>query len=279
MAYATFLTVFIIFMIASGLTFVLRMFSMGNNIVGIIGDKNNEITQEEGGLELFEDIRKIYIKHGAGSIVIKSDNVDKVSVYLEDSDDSYELRAVNNTLNIKNNRDFGNLFKFNWNKSLKSKVIITLPINYGLEAVEIDGGAGDISVRDFQTDSLIINAGAGLLTVNNVIASEVDVDGGAGNLTFQDVEFTNSDINGGVGSLNITGRLLGRNSIGAGVGEVKIKTQGSIKDYDVTLQKGIGGVLINGSKYDDGRLRQANAKNSLDVSGGVGRIAIDFLDD
>ncbi len=274
--FAIFLAVSIIFAIVSGITLTFRIFNLSGNFISGVNQSQGGRTIEEGVSEEFDDIDNIYINHGAGSLVVRTGETDKVIVYVEGKDNGYNIKASGNRLNVEHNRDFNNFFNFGDESSFRSQLIITVPQDLKLEELDIDAGAGEISLQGFKAKEFNLDAGAGLVTITDVEADEVEVNGGAGKLLFDNVVFSDSNISCGVGLVDFTGKLLNDNEIDAGVGKLILNIRGEFTDYDIDIDKGLGEITIDGKRYEDVNLKQKNANHSLDIDGGVGSIKIKF---
>ncbi len=277
MAFAVFLTVFILGSIVSGLGLVFRVFNIGDNFISIRNNNGGVVMDNQSITKSFNDVDRIYIKHGAGSLVVRSSDVDMVSVSVSGDDrNDYKVRTSGRTLNIEQKGQVFNLF--NWNKDWRSKVVVTLPKGLILEDLDIDAGAGELTIEDFAVKDFNLDAGAGSVRINRVEAYKTDINGGAGEVVFSDVLFSDSDINCGVGRLDFDGKLLNKNDISAGVGEVSLKIQGKRDDYDIKIEKGLGEIRIDGQKFKEVNIRQSGSRHSLDIEGGVGSINVNFVD-
>jgi len=51
---------------------------------------------------------------------------------------------------------------------------------------------------------------------------------------------------------------------------------GSVDNYDLKVDKGIGEIYINGEKYSKLNWNNKTADYSMDINGGVGNIRVDF---
>ena len=279
MAFAIFLAVFIIGSIVSAAGIMLRIFNIGGNIIGGVNNKGGAIVEEEGTIESYENIEKIYIRHGVGSLIVQSGETEHVTVYVEGQDkNDYKIRTSGNTLNIEKQGQIFNFFNFNWDNDLNSRVVVTLPGDKILEDLDIDAGAGELLIEEFTSNKLSLDAGAGTVRINNVEAYEVDINGGAGEMVFSDVVFANSDISCGVGLVEFNGKLLNDNDISAGVGELNLRIHGKRDDYDVNIEKALGKIRIDGQEYGSYDIKQSNSQHTLNIDGGVGSINISFED-
>lgn len=279
MAFAIFLTCTIIYMIISTIGFTVNIFNFGGNWIRTSKDNKN-IVSGESFTATYDDIEKIYIDHGVGKLTIRPGDTDDVSVYISDLENYYKVTNTKKTLKVENKFNIDNFFNFGFRErsSHQVEVIINLPEDYGLRDLEIQAGAGEIILEDFVTENLSIKAGAGAISVKKVVADHTDIGGGVGELRFEDVEFNRGDISTGVGRLIFSGKLKGQHTIEAGVGEINLDIQGKLEDYDLSINKGLGEIRVNGKGYKDVNFSQSQTDNSLDISGGVGSININFTE-
>jgi DUF4097 and DUF4098 domain-containing protein YvlB len=157
-----------------------------------------------------------------------------------------------------------------------SRITVYLPADFLAEDVNVNSGAGTVSIESLHVEKLAISAGAGSITGKNLSADQVKVEGGIGSIKLQDVNFTDTDLNCGVGSMNISGQLNGRNKVECGIGGVNLDLTGNVDDYDIHVQSGIGAVRLNGSKLSENYTTDHNADNSITVDGGIGDVNINI---
>lgn len=278
MAFAIFLTCVIIYLTLSTIGFLVGVFNFGENWVSNNEKNNSNLVSEENFTATYDDIKKIEIKHGVGRFTIKSADTNEASVHISGSEDYYKVTNFDNTLKVENKSNFRRFFDFGFRERSLEEVELTiyLPENYELKDLDIRAGAGEIVLEDFDTQNLNIEAGAGRISITNVVADYSDIDGGVGELNFRDVEFNSGDIDSGVGRLNFSGKLHGKHTIDAGVGEINLDIKGKIDDYDLSIDKGLGGIKINGKAYKDINTSKSETSNSLHINGGLGNINIDF---
>ncbi|NLJ90836.1 MAG: DUF4097 domain-containing protein [Clostridiales bacterium] len=278
MAFAVFLTVFIIGSIVSFSGIMFRIFNFGSDIIDN-RNNNGDVMSEDAITRTFDDVDKISINHGAGSLTIKSSDSDKITVDVAGEDsDSYKVRTSGRTLNIEQKGHVFNIFNFGWNRNMGTKIIVSIPKGMKLEDLDVDAGAGKITIEDIIVNDFSLDAGAGSVTISRVEAYEADINGGAGEVIFSDVVFYDSDISCGVGRVKFEGKLLNKNDISAGVGELDLIIHGKRDDYNMKIEKGLGEIRIDGQKYSEVNIRQNDAKHSLDIEGGLGSINVEFVD-
>ncbi len=168
-------------------------------------------------------------------------------------------------------------FRFNWFGSPNSKITVYLPQDFIAKEARIDTGAGNTRIEGLHAKELILSVGAGSVSGDRVLAEKVKLNGGIGSLTLSGVSFEDADIDSGIGSTRIEGELLGKSKIDCGIGDVKLELIGSREDYSLDVDAGIGSVRVNGDKLHASDHKE-DAKHSLKVEGGIGKIYIDFRD-
>jgi hypothetical protein len=263
--FAAFLALSILTGIATGLMAVTGVLSSGGS--GKVIDVNKS----------FEDIKSISVDHSVGKLTIKLGTSEEVEVIAENVDDDFKVeKNFSGDLKIKSKFNFWNFVSGNNNFNNNSQITILIPEGFVAENVRIDAGAGNVTLEDIITKKLDINAGTGNLDGTNIIAERVKLDGGVGEIDFEQVEFTDTDIDSGVGNISLQGQLLGRNKIDCGIGEVDLNLLGSSDDYYIKVDKGLGNIRIDGQKYSEINWNNMTADNTLDISGGVGNIDINF---
>ena len=264
MGFAIFLTVTIIGGIATGIFALTGVF----NGVATRGDAV-DINKS------FDDITSISIDHGVGTLKVRTGDSDKVEVIAKNVSEHYTIeKSLNGTLTLKNKSRY---WFWNWfDGNFKSDITVYLPEGFVAERFIIDAGAGDVNIEDLEANELEINGGAGNIRGNNIIAHTVDIDGGVGNINFKQVVLNDTTIDSGLGNVDIEGTLSGKTDIDCGVGNVDLDLKGTIDDYKIKVEKGLGNIKINGEKYSNINWNSLNAKNFMDIDGGVGDININF---
>ena len=123
------------------------------------------------------------------------------------------------------------------------------------------------------------NGGSVFITVpKEVVLKNVEIDAGAGNITIDCACLNNLDLDMGVGDLNITSKLTGKCDIDFGVGEADITLIGSSDDYRIRLDKGIGNATLEGENMKNGTY-YGDGVNLLEMDGGIGKVTIDFQEE
>ena len=159
-----------------------------------------------------------------------------------------------------------------------SDLVVYIPSDYIFDSVAIENGAGRIDVETLSCKKLYLDLGAGKINMDNLLVlNETEIDGGAGTITIEDSSLNNLDLDMGMGKLSLTSKITGESEIDAGVGEVDLNLIGTINDYKIKLDKGIGSAKFNKENMKSNTY-YGSGLNIIDIDGGVGSIKIDFLD-
>lgn len=257
-AFAIFLTFNIISGIMYGISFICNLFD---------NDKNSVI-EKLTDLEINSDTLLLDIDVSSSNIIIKEGDI---------------FKAESNNKYISSRQDNNKLFiterKHNWfndNNNNNNNLIIYIPADYVMDAVLIDNGAGKVDIEALSTKELYLNLGAGKVDINNLnVLEKTKIDGGAGELTINALDIHNLDLSMGIGKLSLTSKLLGNSKIDCGVGEMNLSLIGSLEDYEISLDKGVGNATIDGVDMKDNNTYGMGI-NEIDIDGGIGSIDITF---
>lgn len=151
-----------------------------------------------------------------------------------------------------------------------------IPQDAVFEKATVKTGAGRLTVDRLAAGTMALELGAGEVNIGTLVAtSEVDIEGGAGKVTLSDGALHNLDLDMGVGQLNLTAALTGKSDLDLGVGESNITVIGNKDDYALDIEKGLGSVTIDGTSVSDVKV-QGNGNNSIEISGGIGAINLKY---
>lgn len=132
---------------------------------------------------------EIDIKYAEG-VITKTSNPD-ITIEADELKNKLEVRLVGGRLSVKEQDDW------TWNKRI-GKIRIYIPETIDLSELDIDTGAGK-------------------LTMNGINAKKLDLDHGAGSLEILDSEFERAEINAGAGKAQIMSSALHNLELEAGV--------------------------------------------------------------
>lgn len=186
---------------------------------------------------------------------------------VETSNKKIDVKKTNNKLVITERRSF---------VSRTESVIVYVPETIVFDIIDIDSGAGKLSIFDLNGKSLDLDMGAGKVVIDNInISDDASIDGGAGEVTITNSNLTNLDLEAGVGKFTIEGTLNGRSDIDAGVGELNIGLY-NYNDYSIHATKGIGSINISENSIKNDTI-YGNGMNKIEIDGGIGSINIYLL--
>lgn len=214
-----------------------------------------------------ENIKNLKVNFDYGEMVIKTGDVDEINVetqYINQNRFKYKVNG--DTLEIGYDRGWSiNIFGIHAINS--SRIEITVPEIMTFDKVDIDNGAGRMTVEGITAERLIVENGAGEMIMDGVTATDrLDIDGGVGAITVRDAVCGGIDADIGVGELRFIGEVNGNGKIDSGVGAVYMTLYGNRDDYDFKTDSGIGNVTTPGSN--------SGAKYTFNVSSGIGEVKI-----
>lgn len=253
-AFALFLALSIISALAYGLSFVGSMFD---------NDKQSSDLKE---LKINNSALILDIDVSSSNINIKQGNTLKV----ETNDKYIYTNQYKNKLYIKEKKH--NLF----NKNDDNKLIVYVPEDFIFDLVIIKTGASKLNISELNTKKLNLDLGAGKVKINNLnVTSSATIVGGAGEIVIEDSFINSLDLDMGAGKLSLNSKLTGNSEVDAGIGKVDLLLIGSLNDYSIELDKGIGSASINNSNMENDKI-YGTGINKIDIDGGIGSINIDF---
>ena len=155
-----------------------------------------------------------------------------------------------------------------------------IPVGIPLVKANVEIGAGKLTAESaFSVGKLTLNLGAGECSFASLYAlNQANVKNGAGKITVASGTLNNLTIEVGMGELNLTARLLGDNDLTFGVGESNVVLVGEKADYNLTTEKGLGSISIDGKDFS-AFTNSENGQNKVKINGGVGAINLTFKND
>lgn len=261
MAFAVFLAAGIISAVGNAILAVAGIFDHFGG--GGASVETMEFTKE------FDGIDSLDIQNGLGELQIKTGDTFKVEAYNAPEDLVCEADSGTLKVKTKNHNWFGN-----WNKD--QLIVVYLPQDFVAEKANIEGGAGKVLIDALQAEQLTIEGGAGLFEGDRITARKVKIDAGVGRFTLTQANLNDLDLSCGVGKAEISGAVTGKCKLDGGVGALDMTLTGNKTDYTFNVDNGVGSINVDGEHYRDGQRVNSEAKNSMEISGGVGSINIRF---
>ena len=268
-AFAIFLSVNIIGGIITAVFFGLSIFDINFKI------KNSSTitTSEEMVIsQNYDDIENLKIEIGYSKLEIKQGEEFKVESNTKD--EAITMKKQGDTLTIREDSTW-NIF----NDDIDSHIIITVPENYYFEKVKIEAGSGEINISDIQTKEFNMEVGAGNVAISNILVEKkTEIDGGAGKVGIKDSILNELDLDVGVGEFQILNtKLLDDSNIDAGIGKLEISLKGSLEDYRIIPERGLGSFTIQGEEIENNKI-YGQGDNKIDINAGIGKVEINFID-
>lgn len=254
---------FLAFSIISGIMY--SFLSLSN----IFNNDNQAVIEKLHDLEINDNTLLLDIDVLGSNIIIKQGDIFKA----ETNNKYIKTKQDKNKLYITENRH-------NWfHNSNNSELIIYVPDNFVFDGVSLETGAGKVNVERLTTKQLYFNLGAGKVEINNLMALEdAEIDGGAGEISIDAIDINDLDLDMGMGKLSLKSKLTGKNKIDSGLGELNLSIIGSLEDYEITLDKGIGSATLDGKPMSN-EFTYGSGINKLDIDGGVGSININSIEE
>lgn len=253
MAFAVFLTVSII----GGALSMLGLFG------GFFGGE--AVTEDMKTYAVSSDIQSLEVKLNAADFTVKQGkhfSVESNLKYLTVAD-------KNGVLTIKETKKFGSTYS-------GAVLTLYIPADTAFEKANITTGAGRMTAEHLSAGTLDLELGAGEVKIDTLIATTaIDIEGGAGKITISGGALHNLDLEMGVGQLNLTTALTGESDFDLGVGESNITVIGSKDDYKLGIEKGIGNITVDGASVSNIK-GQGSGNNRIEISGGIGAINLQF---
>lgn len=155
-----------------------------------------------------------------------------------------------------------------------NKVIITVPDNFLLDIVEIDITSGSIKIDKLETKRLNLDLGSGTTKINNLLVTDkTKIDCGSGKFLLNNGNLSNLNLDTGLGDTILNAKIIGNSNIETDIGKLELNLIGSINDYELTIDKGVGSVKLNNESLKDKSV-VGTGNNYLLIEGGIGLTSI-----
>ena len=245
------------YIIVTALVFLLFALASCVNENVVLGDSHTyEITSEIHSLDIQINAADFKI------VSIDDFSVESNLKYLSVSEKDGVLKIVDEA---KSNSNYTNAI-----------LTLYVPNGIVFHDVDIETGAAKMTVDTLSASSVELELGAGDVRFESLNASaNVDIEGGAGQITIVSGTLNNLSLEMGIGELNLTAAVLGESDLKFGVGESNVTLIGSKDDYKVDIEKGLGNVTVDGENVI-GFVSIGNGQNHIKFEGGIGTINLKF---
>ena len=223
------------------------------------------VTEDIKTYSVSSEIQSLEVKINAADFTIKPGENFSVESNLK----HLTVEDKNGVLTVRETKKFAHTYT-------GAVLTLYVPADTVFEKASIITGAGRLTVDRLSASTMNFELGAGEVTIDTLVAtSNIDIDGGAGKITVSGGALHSLDLDMGVGQLNLTSALTGESDFDLGVGESNITIIGNREDYKLDIEKGIGNITVDGASVSNIK-KQGNGNNSIEVSGGIGAINLKF---
>ena len=238
-------------------------------LICLVGCSNQDLVLDEAKTyDTTSEIKSLDIRINAADF--KIEYAEKFSVVSNLK--NLEVDENNGTLTLKDLTKV-KLGKDLYNDAM---VTIYIPEGTVFESINLTTGAGRLTIDRLSAATMNLELGAGEVTIDTLIAtSNIDIDGGAGKITISGGALHNLDLDMGAGQLNLTSVLTGKSDFDLGIGESNITVIGNKDDYKLDIEKGIGNITVDGTSVSNIK-GQGNGNNDIEIRGGIGAINLKF---
>lgn len=250
-------------------TFFLIMMLMC--IIGCCGNQDL-VLDEARTYNIATDIDSLNIRINAADLKIEYGEKFSVTSNLK----NLEIDERNGTLTLKDLTKTKVLYINNPYEN--AMLTIYIPEDIAFDSINISTGAGRFMVDKLSAKRINFEFGAGDALINTLEADVfAKIEGGAGRITISNGALNDLDIEMGIGELNLTSRLSGDCNLEMGLGASNITLIGSMYDYELDIDKGLGSISVNGKDVSDFG-SSGNGSAEVEISGGIGDINVKFTE-
>ena len=163
--------------------------------------------------------------------------------------------------------------------TLIGEIVLYVPQNENLRELNIETGAGKITIDGISSEKVEIDHGAGVLEISNSSFQNANIDGGAGKIAIHSSVLNNLNLDTGVRRVDIEAEITGRSEINSGIGEVNINILVNEEEYEIIAEKGLGNLKVKNQEQTANVYRYGSGNNVIEVEGGIGNININFINE
>lgn len=127
-----------------------------------------------------------------------------------------------------------------------------------VEEIDIDSGAGNITIENMENKSVLLDTGAGNVKLLKCSISNINIDTGAGNIFLEDIISQNIKLDSGAGNIEISGVRADDINCDSGVGNISAYSSSA---KTVEFDTGIGNISTSDCDF-----------KSKDFSTGLGNV-------
>lgn len=197
-----------------------------------------------------------------GLFHLKAEGVGKVQCYVKNG--VLNVKAVRT--NIKLNNPSGS-------------IILYVPEGQYFEKVDIELGAGQMTLDDLNAGKIALDVGAGQILVRNLQAETITTSVGVGQLEIDSMNVDVLDVEVGMGEISGTGTINESVDIECAMGNVELKLAGSPQDFNYRLEMAAGNLDLGKDSYSglaQERRIDNGADKNMEIECSMGNVSIQF---
>ncbi len=163
-----------------------------------------------------------------------------------------------------------------WN-NYGGEIVITVPKDTTLDEISVTLGAEEGRFENLVVEDFNLMMGVASTNILGLHAEQVTIEGGVGELTLKESTLKDAKINMGVGNMKVETALSGDLEIQGGIGNLDIVLDGSENDYNYEISRGGGKITLNDKKHT-GMMDisiQNKSEQTIDIEAGLGNISIE----
>lgn len=223
------------------------------------------------------DVKNLSISIGAREVLVKESTDNKIHI-INNGKRNVETYVSGETLYIEDKDSSIKAVGINIGSS--ENITIFLPKNMSFEDIEYNMGAvGFKQDVPISCKNLDIDLGAGSISIKDLKADKLGTNLGAGSMEISGAEVGKMDIELGMGSFNYTGSLAGDMNLECSMGSANIKLANDIKDYNFKCDVSAGTIKYGNEKITNASVdKEVNngSKSTIDIDCSMGTVVVDF---
>lgn len=221
-------------------------------------------------------VKSLSIELGAGELKIetKADSEDVIDLSF-DGLGNCDYKVEDGTLYIEGFKGItiaGNTVSAN-------EIIVRIPENMYFEGVDMEVGAGIVSIENCKVDELEAAIGAGEVTMEKLEVSELSAEIGAGQLDVADAVIQNADLDISMGECIFEGTISGDLEADCDMGNLELTLTGKESDHNYKVSCSAGNISVGGFEFSGlatSREIDNNAEGCFDINCNMGNIVVEF---
>lgn len=219
----------------------------------------------------YSNITNMDIDLSVCKLVIKKGDTLKVNA--SEVSEKFKCSAEGNKLKIEDKNFHRNFFS--QTEDIKSEVTIYVPENMNFDEVTIKTGVNETNIEYLKADKVNLEMGVGRYQIDSLSAKYAKIEAGAGEANINKSDIKELKLDGGIGKLSFTGKITQTADIESGVGRLDINLIGSLADYKIKPETGLGNFKVDGQNVGN-QQTIGNGDVTVKVDAGVGETVVNF---